>query len=56
MKKMMRIMKIKNKKSQSHKKMMNQVEKRHPDMKSQDNNQHQILPPELFKRIILKVR
>ena len=56
MKKMMRIMKIKNNKSQSHKNMMNHVEKRHPDKKSQDNNQHQILPPELLKRIIQKVR
>jgi hypothetical protein len=56
MKKRIRIMKMKNEKSQSHKKMMNQVEKRHPDKKSQDNNQHQILPPELLKRIIMKVR
>lgn len=39
MKKMMRIMEIKNNKYHSHKKMMNQVEKRHPNKKSQDNNQ-----------------
>jgi hypothetical protein len=35
---------MENKKSHSHNKMVNQVEKRHPDKKSQENNQHQILP------------
>jgi hypothetical protein len=45
MNKIMRIMEMKNNKYQIQKKMMNRVEKRHPDKKSQDNNQHQILPP-----------
>ena len=52
----MRIMKMNNNKSQSHKKMMNQVEKRHPDKKSQDSDKHKIPPPKLLKRIILKFK